>query len=63
MFTNIHVWTCDFCGATVTRTGQVELIPGNHILHPGYLPSSSWHWIEDKLACPRHEVIVKDKAE
>jgi hypothetical protein len=55
-------YVCDYCGeATVEEMSGPKLRPWSQL---GWSDApSGWTWIGEKLACPRHEVLVTNVKE
>ena len=59
MISTQYRMTCDFCGHTDCIELQKEIKPYSILCH--VLPEG-WRWVDNKLACRRHDIVVKNKA-
>jgi len=53
-----HKFLCDYCDAVHSATHEYSQ-PRTALQLQEWLPGG-WHWVDDKIACPNHVVIVKD---
>ena len=58
MISTIQKLTCDFCGSVECVEMQTHLTP--YTMLTTVVPVG-WAWVGNKLACKRHDIIVKDK--
>jgi hypothetical protein len=57
MITMIQRIECDFCGAVEVVSSQTLVLPWTPIC---FTIPTNWRVVGDKMACSRHDVVVKD---
>ena len=58
MMTRFLVFTCDWCGASVTESKQFDLYPWEPLINER---PDGWSFVGEKIACPKHVITVKTK--